>query len=148
MNIQETFIIVIYGVSSLVVLLKGLYQSIIKKNPFGTTEYFFWLGIFAWGDGIIIGPFWLLASLVSFLIKDWYLFLLVVSAFWLVRSFGETIYWLNQQFVKTESNYYQKIRGYRFFKNDSILFIYQIFWQCITVVSVITTIYFAYLWLR
>ncbi|MEK7096969.1 MAG: hypothetical protein AAB859_01490, partial [Patescibacteria group bacterium] len=119
MNIQEIFIIAIYGIFSLFALIKGLRQSIIKKNPFGTTEYFFWLGIFAWGDGIIIGPFWFLASLTSFLLKDWNLFLLTVSAFWLVRSFGETIYWLNQQFVKTESNYYQKVMGYRFFKNDS-----------------------------
>lgn len=148
MNIQETFVIVIFGIFSLLALIKGLRQSIIKKNPFGTTLPFFWLGIFAWGDGIIIGPFWFFASLISFLLKDWNLFLLIVSAFWLVRSFGETIYWLNQQFVKMESNYHQRIWGYSFFKNDAILFIYQIFWQCITVVSIITTIYFAKLWLR
>lgn len=148
MNIQETFIIVIYGIFSLVAFIKGLHQSIIKKNPFGTTKYFFWLGIFAWGDGIIVGPFWFFASLTSFLIKDWNLFLLIISAFWLVRSFGETVYWLNQQFVKKESNYYQRIWGYNFFKNDSILFIYQIFWQCVTVISIISMIYFENLWLR
>lgn len=148
MNLFEKGTIIIYLIFSLIVFIKGYHQSIIKKNPFGTTKYFFWLGIFAWGDGIIIGPFWTLASLVSFLIKDWNLFLLIISVFWLVRSFGETIYWLNQQFVKKESNYHQRIWGYSFFKNDAILFIYQIFWQCVTVISIISMIYFANLWLR
>jgi hypothetical protein len=65
----------------------------------------------------------------------------------MVRSIGETIYWMNQQFVKKESNYYQKLTGYQFFKSDAILFIYQIFWQCISVISIIATIYFADQWL-
>jgi hypothetical protein len=147
MNTLEIIIVSLYLFFSLTVFVKGLHQSIIKKNPFGTTFPFFWLGVFAWGDGIIIGPFWFLVSLISFLIKDWNLFLLIISTFWMIRSIGETIYWMNQQFVKKESNYYQKLTGYQFFKSDAILFIYQIFWQCISVISIITTIYFANRWL-
>jgi len=147
MNTFETSIIIVYLISSLTAFISGSRQSMAKNNPYGETPYFVWLGIFVWGDGIIIGPFWFFASLFSFFIRDWHLFLLMISVFWIVRSLGEVLYWLNQQFVKNNSNYYQKLTGYNFFKNDTILFIYQIIWQCVCVVSIIASIYFANLWL-
>jgi len=147
MNISEETIVIIYGILSLIVFIKGLQQSIKKKNLYGNTTYLCCMGIFVWGDALILGIFWFLSSLISYLLKDWYLFLLIFSVFWVVRSFGEMIYWLNQQFIKDKSNYYEKTIGYRFLKSDAILFIYQIFWQCVCIVSIITTIYFANLWL-
>jgi len=147
MSTFETAIIFLFLITSLIAFIKGLNHVIKKNNSNGETPYFVWLGIFVWGDGIIIGPFWFITSLLVYFLKDWYLFLLTVSVFWVVRSLGEVMYWLNQQFVKNNSNYYQKLTGYRFFKNDSILFIYQILWQCICVISIITSIYFANLWL-
>lgn len=147
MNIFEMSVVFIFLIISIISFVTGLDQSIKKSNPHGETPYFVWLGIFVWGDGIIIGPFWFISSLFAFFMKDWQLFLLMISVFWVVRSLGETYYWLNQQFVKNNSNYYQKLTGYRFFKNDTILFIYQIIWQCVSVVSIIASIYFANLWL-
>ena len=147
MNALEENIIVIFVVLSLIVFIKGLQQSIKKKNPYGATSYFSWLGIFVWGDAIILGPFWFLSSLASYLLKNWFLFLLIISVFWVVRSLGETIYWLNQQFSKTHSHYYEKLTGYRFFKSDAILFIYQVFWQCIFIFSIIFSVYFCKMWL-
>jgi hypothetical protein len=136
----EVGIILVYIISSLVAFINGIKQSIIKNNPYGETPYFVWLGIFVWGDGIIIGPFWFFASLFSYFFHDWHLFLLIISVFWIVRSLGEVSYWLNQQFVKNNSNYHQKLIGYKFFKNNAILFIYQIMWQCIAIISILITI--------
>jgi len=148
MDIWERGVILTYGFISFLVFLKGLFESIRKKNSFGETPFLFWIGIFVWGDGVIYGLFWFLSSLVCYLLKDWVLFLLIISVFWVVRSLGETIYWLNQQFSTINRNSPEKLRGYQFFKNDSIWFVYQIFWQCITVVSIITTIYLATSWLK
>lgn len=144
----QTGIIVIYGALSFIFFIKGLYESVKKKNSFGETAFLSWLGIFVWGDAVIIGLFWFLSSLVCLLVKDWILFLLILSVFWVVRSMGETSYWFNQQFSTINRNPPERLRGYRLFKNDSIWFIYQIYWQCVTVVSIIATIYFANLWLR
>lgn len=137
----QSWIILFFGFLSFVVTVIGFYQSITKKNSFGDTSYLFWLGIFVWGDALVIAPFWFFASFVSFFQNNWLLFLLTISVFWLVRSLGETIYWLNQQFSPLIRNPPEKMPAHRLLKNDSIWFIYQIFWQCLTVISLITTIY-------
>lgn len=148
MNGLQITAVVIYGMISFLVFIKGFFESAKKKNSFRETPFLFWAGIFVWGDAVIFGLFWFLSSLVCYFSKDWILFLLVISVFWVVRSLGETIYWFNQQFSTLNRNPPEKLRGYQFFKNDSIWFIYQIFWQCITVVSIITTIFLASSWLK
>ncbi len=148
MNNLQVYGIVIYGTISLLIFIKGFFESAKKKNPFGETPFLSWAGVFVWGDAVIFGLFWFLSSLVCYFLKDWILFLLIISVFWVVRSLGETIYWLNQQFSAINRNPPEKLLGYRFFKNDSIWFVYQIFWQCITVVSIISTIYLASSWMK
>jgi len=133
---------------SLFLFCKGVYES-HKNNPYGLTKLFYWMGIFVWADAVVFGLFWFLVSLVIlFVFKSWLLFLLIVSVFYLVRSVGETIYWLNQQFSTLNRNPPHTLRGYKLFKNDAIWFVYQIWWQCITVISIITTIYLAALWIK
>lgn len=144
-NWQTAFVSAIAFIA-IAIAIKGLYESIKKKNSFKVTPYLFPLGIFVWADATVIGLFWMLFSLVSLILKDWILFLLFVSVYWVVRSLGETIYWLNQQFSKINRNPPEKMYLYKFIKNDSVWFIYQIFWQCITVVSFVFTIYFAKIW--
>lgn len=141
MNKIQSIIIVTFGIVTLIVFLKSIYQSFIKKNPFGQFFPLFFLGIFVWGDAVILGFFWFIVSLISFLLKDWVLFLLIISVFWTIRSFGEILYWINQQFSPIIRNPPSTLMGYRFFKNDSIWFIYQLFWQCIMVVSIICSIF-------
>lgn len=131
-----------------IVFVKGLYESVVKKNVFGLTRPLFFLGMFVWGDAIIVGFFWCLMSLVCFLLKDWPLFLLITSVFWLVRSLGEILYWINQQFAQINRNPPETLIGYTWFKNDSIWFIYQLVWQCVLVISIISTIYFANIWIK
>lgn len=149
MNSWQNILVLLYAFINLLVFFKGFYESKYKKNAYGLTRPLFFLGIFAWGDGVIFGLFWTITSVVTLILKDWYLFLLTVSVFWVVRSVGETIYWFNQQFsVKTyDWNKPENLPWHSVFHNDSVWFIHQIVWQCTTVVSVIFSIYIASLWL-
>jgi hypothetical protein len=85
--------------------------------------------------------------LVTWWLNDWLLFWLIVSVFWAVRSWGETIYWLNQQFSTIERNPPKKHILYPIFHNDSVWFVHQIIWQCVTVISIVVSLYFGRLWL-
>ncbi len=146
MEIWQKFLLIIWGALSLTLSIKGFNQSKVKNNVYGLTPYLLPLGIFVWGDAVIFGIFWALSSLVALFLNDWILFLLIFCVFWTVRSLGETIYWFNQQFSPIKRNPPKNLPGYKYFKNDSIWFIYQIIMQCITVISTIFTIYFAKIW--
>jgi len=148
MEIWQQLIILVYALLNLGVFVKGYNECKSRKNAYVLTPQLNLLGIFAWGDAVIFGPFWIAASLVSYLLRDWYLFLLIVSVFWVVRSLGETIYWFNQQFSKINRNPPEKLPFYSIFHNDSIWYIHQIAWQCVTVVSIIFSIYLTKLWLE
>ena len=147
-NWQEAAVF-LYGLLNLFLFIKGYYESKYKKNAYGLTPHLLFLGIIAWGDAVVFGPFWIISSAISILLRDWYLFLLIVSVFWVVRSLGETIYWFNQQFSSKAYrwNKPEKLILNSVFHNDSIWYIYQIIWQCITVVSTILSIYLTRLWL-
>ena len=147
MTYFQTSLLLFVGMTSLVSAGYGFFLSSQRNKVFTETPWLWWLGIFVWGDAIIIGTFWFLASLTTWLLKDWILFLLIISIFWLVRSIGETIYWFLEQFSTITRNEPKNLWGYRWVKNDSIWFLNQIFWQCITVVTSITSLYLAKLWL-
>src|SRR5690554_5830021 len=59
------------------------------------------LGVFVWGDGLILGPFWCLSALLFLwlsslnVVRYWLLFIVIRSAF-------EVIYWINHQVVTKE----------------------------------------------
>src|SRR4030042_2404075 len=147
MNLLQNGIVLGYGALSLLVCIKGFRESKDNKNAYGLVPYLYLLGIFTWGDAVIFGLFWLLSSIITIILQDFLLFLLIISVFWLVRSIGETIYWFNQQFSTINRNPPEKLCGYKYFKIDSIWYVYQICWQCVTITSIITTIYLAHLWL-
>lgn len=144
---QQNFLL-IYALFNFLIFIKGFDQSKYKNSAFTCTYGLFFLGIFVWGDAVIFGLFWSISALISLILQDWYLFLLITAIFWVVRSLGETIYWLNQQFSPINRNPAKNLLGYSIFHNDSIWFIYQIFWQSISVISIILSIYLANLWLK
>ena len=148
MIIWQKFLLILLAVYSIVGFIKGLRESKNKKNPFGETKFFTPLGAFVWGDMVIFGVFWWLISLVILYLNDWILFLLIFSVFWTVRSFGETTYWFLQQFSVVNRNPPEKFWHFKIFKNDSVWFVNQIFWQCVTTVSLISTIYLAKIWFQ
>jgi hypothetical protein len=119
-----------------------------QKNSFGLIRRLSVLGMFVWGDVLILSIFWFFVGIISLLLQDWLLFLLICSAFWLVRSVGETIYWFLQQFAVVKRDPPESLAGYGFVKNESIWFIYQVMWQCLTVISLISTIYLTFIWLH
>ncbi|MBW7944827.1 hypothetical protein H3C70_05530 [Patescibacteria group bacterium] len=143
---QQLFLM-IFSLFSLIVSAKGLYESSRKGRAFTDTIFLGWLGIFVWGDAVVFGPFWFLAAFITLLLRDWYLFAVIISVFWVVRSVGEMIYWFNQQFSPLRRNPPEKMRCYGLFKSEAVWFGYQIFWQSVCVAAVISSIYFVHTWL-
>lgn len=123
------------------------YQECQRGRSFWLTRPLFLLGMFVWGDAVVLSLFWSAVAVASLLFQDWRVFLVLVSVFWLVRSIGETIYWFLQQFATTKRDPAKNLAGYHLVKNEAIWFMYQLFWQCMTVVSLISTVYLLNLWL-
>lgn len=145
MLLWQTIIIFLFALISFIFLLRSFRE--IKNNIYGLTPYLFFLGSFVWGDMIVLGPFWITVSVISLLLNNWYLFLLLISIFWIIRSLGEAIYWLNEQFAGKNRNPPHTLKFHKLINGDAIWFIYQLFWQCVFVFSLIISIYLSKLWL-
>jgi len=144
----QQVLIAIFGISSVVFFIQSLIETRKKKNVYGVTTYLFFLGAFVWGDMIVLGPFWIIVALISLILNNWYLFLLFLSVFWTIRSLGEMIYWLSEQFAGTKRNPAHIVKLYRFIKSDAIWFMNQLYWQCVFVFSLILSIFFCKMWLE
>jgi hypothetical protein len=144
---QHDFVF-IYSIWAMIFSLKGLYESAVKKNPYGQQTYWINLyGAFVWGDMVVLGLFWFLGGMIIWYLNDWNLFLLTLSIFWLIRSLGETLYWFLVQFSQKVTDPPERFYLSKFFPGNSIWFIHQLFWQCISVTTLILTIYFTNQWL-
>lgn len=120
-------------------------KKLILAKPYKICEPF---GSFVWADHVLFGPFWVIVSLVTFVLHDFLLFLLVFAVFWVVRSIGETLYWFFQQFSPRVGNEPEKFWINNYVPGQAVWFMHQIFWQCITVISVVLTIFLTHLWLQ
>ncbi len=134
-------------VTNLALTIKAYFECKYKKNAFKDTPFLFPLGSFVWADQLVFGLLWSGIASFSLLTSNWLTFLLATSLFWLTRSVGETIYWLNQQFSTVKRNPPEKYFLFKVFHNDSVWFVYQIFWQCIAVVTILTSLYLGKRWL-
>ncbi len=149
MSIIQFVLVLVYGVVSFVVFLRSLYESIKNnKNSYGNTYFLYPLGIFVWGDGIIIGAFWVISSIISLLLNDFLFLLIIIAVFWVIRSYGEMTYWFHQQFSPIIRNPADKLIGYKYIKKDSIWFMYQVLWQCILIASIIASVYLISIWVK
>jgi hypothetical protein len=102
---------------------------------FGDTAYWFWLGVYVWGDGLVLGPFWAFSSLV------WYLLpvktvLVWILLFFILRSFYEVMFWLMHQFARKE---YRPpvLRNVPWLNAESAGILYQVFHTCVVVVCLV-----------
>jgi uncharacterized membrane protein len=92
---------------SLFLVILGIiitYFSVIfsKKGQFYTdTHFLIPLGVFVWGDGLILGPFWIVSG-VLFTQFSLLLMLRYVLLFWAIRTGYEVIYWITHQATKHE----------------------------------------------
>lgn len=119
------------------------WQLYKKKNFFGLSHGLILIGAFVWTDGVVFSIFWVLATIITLLfVKQFPVFLLVYSIFWGIRSLGEVIYWLLEQFAPHHRNPPNTLLPmYRFFPNESVWVALQIYWQLILVVSIVADIF-------
>lgn len=121
--------------------------KIRKKNAFGGAGIFKIIGVFVWGDAVVFGGFWVIIGAMGVMrVIGWKEFLLTVVIFWGVRSLGEVIYWLNQQFSANRRNPPKNLWLGKYFPSDSIWFVYQIFWQCVLTVMIVLAILLVKKW--
>ncbi|OGM13913.1 hypothetical protein A3A76_05390 [Candidatus Woesebacteria bacterium RIFCSPLOWO2_01_FULL_39_23] len=146
MLIWQHIIILLYVFIALLGFMKGYRECKSKSNSYGKAGIFNLIGAFVWGDAVVFGIFWIAASIIALLLDDWILFLLTISLFWVIRSLGEVIYWITQQFSEKKKDSPEKFWFIYIFKGEATYFIYQIYWECIAVVSLISSIYFAKIW--
>lgn len=122
------------------------FREVKKGNTHGTCFLFFPLGAFVWADAVILSLFWILVSVSFYFYSDFYLFLITVSVFWFIRSIGETIYWFLEQFTEKHHNPPKQFFHYALFKNESVWFVNQLYWQILSVVSGILSLIFIKEW--
>lgn len=128
--------------------LLGLRQTYYKKNPYGLSFWLNPLGAFVWGDAVIFGIFNMLIVFVAIILKDFILFLLLTSVFWVVRSIGEQMYWFHEQFATNHRNLEHTLRLSKFFPRNSVWIAMQIYWQCVSVVAIVSSVYLFFRWLK
>ncbi len=138
MNIWQNIIVLTLGIVACSSFLIGLKN---RKNPFGLCKIFNPLGAFVWVDAVIFGLFFTLVSVFCLIIQEWTLFLVVFFVFWTVRSTGEQIYWFLEQFAQKHRNPPHTLWPYKFFKGEEVWIVMQIFWQCVSVISITILIY-------
>lgn len=134
MNFFEP-IFISFSVACVYIFFVSLYQTKYKNNPHGLTRLLLPLGIFVWADGIVLSLFWFLASTYTFLFGSLHSFLVLTSIFWIVRSFGEVIYWLLQQFSTVVKDPPETVPFSNIFPGQSVWFAMQVIWQVVLVVS-------------
>ena len=134
-------IFLLYSLSALILGLKN------KKNPFGLTPQFNLISAFVWVDTIVFGAFFALASLLCLILQDFILFLLIFSVFWTIRSIGEQMYWFNEQFALKHKNPPHTLWPSKFFKGEEVWIVMQIVLQCISVISLISSVFLFSIWL-
>lgn len=149
MELWQQIIIAVYGLLAFTAFITCFRACYYHKKPFEETPlYGFLFTGFVRADNVVFGLFWSIISIILLILQEWILFLLILSVFWLVRALGETIYWFLQQFSPRPGNDPSKFWYFKFFHNDSIWFVNQIYWQCVTVITIISTLYLSYAWLK
>lgn len=147
MEIWQNILIISYTIISALLFVKSLHECYFRKKAYANFYPLVVIGGFVWGDGVVFGSFWTVISLFCFILKDWILFLFIFSLFWLVRSIGEAIFWLNQQFMPMKRYKPEDFPLFFLFHDESVYFVNQIIFQCLTVVSLIASIFAGRLWI-
>lgn len=134
------FVLLLLLLYSLMGLIISWYQTQVKQNFFGLCHFLNPLGAFVWTDGIILGLFWVGLSLMLLFLNNPMYSLLTYSLFWTVRSSGEIIYWLLEQFATTKRNPPATLLPYLLFPNESVWIVMQLGWQCTLLLSLLVDI--------
>jgi hypothetical protein len=99
---------------------------------YGDTPVGFLLGIYVWGDALILAPFWCFSGLF-FLFLPLLMILRYILIFFALRAAYEVIFWLNHQAVK--DGYCPPLfRQVRWIKTNDAAILYQLLNFCLVVV--------------
>lgn len=130
----------LFSIIGLLTFIVSVQKS--KKNQFYSDTFLLApLGVYVWGDGIILGLFWTLVGLFGYftnLEMLWfYRFYLV---FWAIRSGYEVVYWLNHQSTKSE---YQPpiLRNIKWLAANETHILYQVANSCIVTIALSLLLY-------
>ena len=142
------YLLAIYFIYSTIALASGYYHAIKKQNPFGLTPWLFFIGSFVWGDALLLGLFWSIVSAMCVVFNQVHLFVFTYSVFWIIRSFGEVQYWMHQQFTSVIRDQPETLWLHRFVRSSAVWFMYQVFWQCFAVISIVSSVFFGWVWIN
>lgn len=135
MNIYDPFLIT-FILGNVYLFFLSLFQAKFRNNPHGLTRILLPLGIFVWADGVVISIFWTIIGLYSLLFGSVSEFVVLYALFWVVRSFGEVIYWLLQQFSSEVKDPPETVPFSNIFPGKSVWFAMQVIWQMVLVISI------------
>lgn len=91
----------------------------------------FWLGIYVWGDALILAPFWFISAGL-FLVFPPLFTIRYLLLFFAVRAGYEVIYWLNHQAVK-DTYRPPLFRGIKWLQVNEAAILYQLINFCLVV---------------
>lgn len=83
------------SLSGLLIFIMSL-QHARNNNFYGDTFWLWPWGVYVWGDGLILGPWWMLSGVVWWWLSP-VLIIRFLALFWLARAFYETVYWILHQ---------------------------------------------------
>jgi hypothetical protein len=93
------------------------------------------LGIFVWGDALILGPFWMLSAVIFY----WLTPVMIVRyflTFFLFRSTYEVVYWINHQVA--QKNYDPPLfRRLTWINANEAAILYQLLNMCQVILCVV-----------
>ncbi len=145
MNLLNLFLC-LYALLSLVLFLISF--SRIKNAAFRENPWLNVIGAFVWVDVPVFSL--LVTTIVVFYFltnQSVYFLATAFCVFWSVRSYGEIIYWMHEQFAHPKRNNLETHPLYKFFQPDSLLVVFQTFWQAIFVLSILASLLYASKWL-
>ncbi len=139
MSDLERLVVIVYGTISTVAFIKGFYEVKFNANRHGLAPFGL-LGIFVWTDAVVIGLFWIFASIFTLAVDSINIALLILSLYWVVRSGGEVLYWMLQQFADKKLDKPEDVPWHNLFPGQSVYIAQQIWWQMVLVVSLLATV--------
>lgn len=134
---SHKYSLVTLAIISLITTFLGIFQ-VLNGDFSGHPYLLIPLGIFIWGDALIIGPFLFLCSIYLWFKKDPTCTGLLLSLYASIRSFIEIIYGLNAQFTKTTRPWEYPFLNMDLVKSLGVTelhVLYQVGFTCIFVVS-------------
>lgn len=138
------------GVLYFIATILGV-TNVLNGNFSGIAWGFVPMGIFIWGDAIVLGPFIMLACLWLLSINKPVWTGLFFSVFATVRSFIEIIYALNAQFSSTVRPWELEWKELGLVKSIGLMeifVVYQLIFTCVFIISILTFSYFLKRYLR